>query len=191
MPVLDNPRHELFAQSLAAGKSAAESYVAAGFKENRHNAATLARQQHILDRVAELLAEREAIHGQATADAVKAAGLTKAWVVETLMTNVARAMQAEEVKRPDGTGTGEYRYEGSVANRALELLGKELGMFVDRKQDIPPEPVTDEQLDARIRELAGRLATGDEAGTARTAGVEGAPAGSQSAGKVSAVPQTG
>jgi hypothetical protein len=82
--------------------------------------------------VTELLSEREAIHAQATADAIKSTALTKEWVIETLKENVARAMQATEVKRADGTGTGEYQYQGSVANRALELLGKELGMFVDR-----------------------------------------------------------
>jgi len=29
---------------------------------------------------------------------------------------------------------GQYVYNGSVANKALELLGKELGMFIDRKE---------------------------------------------------------
>jgi hypothetical protein len=29
---------------------------------------------------------------------------------------------------------GEYSYNGSVANKALELLGKQLGMFIDRKE---------------------------------------------------------
>lgn len=31
-------------------------------------------------------------------------------------------------------GTGEYRCDGAVANRALELPGKEIGMFVDRAE---------------------------------------------------------
>ena len=43
-------------------------------------------------------------------------------------------MQAVAVRGNDGKATGEYRYEGSVANRALELLGKELGMFVERHE---------------------------------------------------------
>jgi hypothetical protein len=30
--------------------------------------------------------------------------------------------------------TGEYRYDGNVANRALELLGKQQGMFIDRHE---------------------------------------------------------
>lgn len=132
MPALDNPKHERFAQELAKGIAADKAYEAAGFKPNRGNAATLKQKQSISGRVSELLSEREAIHAQATADAIKSTALTKEWVIETLKENVARAMQAAEVKRADGTGTGEYQYQGSVANRALELLGKELGMFVDR-----------------------------------------------------------
>lgn len=54
MPLLPNPRHERVAQALATGKTADKAYVAAGYKENRHNAAKLTRQQHILTRVSEL-----------------------------------------------------------------------------------------------------------------------------------------
>jgi hypothetical protein len=32
---------------------------------------------------------------------------------------------------------GEYVYSGSVANKALELLGKELDMFIDPKGSRP------------------------------------------------------
>jgi hypothetical protein len=45
-------------------------------------------------------------------------------------------MQGEPVLDRWGVPTGVYRYEGGVANKALELLGKELGMFKDAK---PPE----------------------------------------------------
>jgi phage terminase small subunit len=53
-------------------------------------------------------------------------------VVNGLWENHARAMQIEPVLDRNGVKTGEYVYAGSVANRALELLGKHLGMFVDR-----------------------------------------------------------
>ena len=132
MPALQNPKHERFAQELAKGLTADKAYEAAGFKPNRGNAATLKQKESISTRVVELLSEREAIHAQATAEAIKSTALTKEWVIQTLMENVARAMQTVEVKRADGTGTGEFQYQGSVANKALELLGKELGMFVDR-----------------------------------------------------------
>lgn len=132
MTALANPKHERFAQELAKGKTAEESYALAGFKPNRGNASVLKHKQNILDRVTEILDEREFIHAQATADAVKSTALTKAWVIETLMENVAKAMQAKAMTNDEGETIGEFQYQGSVANKALELLGKEIGMFVDR-----------------------------------------------------------
>lgn len=55
MPVLENARHERFAQALATGKTADEAYIEAGYKANRGNAATLKANQSIADRVAEIL----------------------------------------------------------------------------------------------------------------------------------------
>lgn len=170
MPVLDNPRRERFAQGLAAGKPADQAYADAGFKPNRGNASTLKQDQSILERVTELLAERESLHGQATAEAIKATALTKEWVIETLMDNVAKAMQAKPVRTDDeGEAIGEYQYQGGVANRALELLGKELGMFIDRRQDVPASAdMTDEQLNKRIRDIANAIRAED--GVAEPAG---------------------
>jgi phage terminase small subunit len=129
---LSNPKHERFAQELAKGKTAEESYALAGFSPNRGNASVLKHKQSILDRVSEILDERESIHAQATAEAIKSTALTKAWVIETLMENVAKAMQSKAMLDDDGNTIGEFQYQGSVANKALELLGKEIGMFVDR-----------------------------------------------------------
>jgi len=173
MPALLNPKHELFAQELASGKSAEEAHGLAGYKASRSGASQLKQNLNISNRVLEILAEREAIHGQATADAVKSAGLTKEWVIQTLMENVARAMQATPVRTDDeGEAIGEYKYEGSVANRALELLGKEVGMFVDRREDVTGKR-TLQQIDARIREFLGGGAAG---------GVVGSPGGEGNAG---------
>jgi hypothetical protein len=69
LPALKSPRHEAFAQALARGMSASAAYVEAGYKANRHNAAALAREEHIRTRVAELQEEQLAIHQRATATA--------------------------------------------------------------------------------------------------------------------------
>ena len=66
MPALSNPRHERFAQELAKGKSALEAHEEAGYTPNRGNASTLANDQSILKRVAELQ-ERGAIKAEVTA----------------------------------------------------------------------------------------------------------------------------
>lgn len=54
MPPLTNARHERFVHELAQGKTAEKAYVDAGYKANRHNAAALAREQHISTRLQEL-----------------------------------------------------------------------------------------------------------------------------------------
>lgn len=169
MPTLKNPKHERFAQSLADGTTAEKSYEAAGFKPSRHNAATLARKQHILDRVAQLLAEREQIHAQSTAKAIQKVALTKEWVLARLIDNVQRASQAVPVLDAEGNATGEYRYQGAVANRALELLGKHLGMFVELHELSGPDkgPIQTQEVSPRetlADRIAGLIARGGAGG---------------------------
>jgi phage terminase small subunit len=54
------------------------------------------------------------------------------WVIRKLVKNFRRAMQESEVLDRDGKPTGEFRYEGAVANRALELIGKHFGAFPEK-----------------------------------------------------------
>jgi phage terminase small subunit len=54
VPVLENQRHELFAQELAKGKSATEAYVLAGYRPSRKNASRLRANEGINARVGEL-----------------------------------------------------------------------------------------------------------------------------------------
>ncbi len=84
MTILRNPRHERFAQELAAGKSAAEAYSAAGYRANTGNASTLRAQQSISKRVDEILAERESIAAQATERAIERTAITKERVLNEL-----------------------------------------------------------------------------------------------------------
>jgi hypothetical protein len=73
---------------------------------------------------------------------------TRQWVLARLVDNVERALQLGEA---GGGETARGKYDGSVANRALELLGKELGMFTERSDnqhtphDISDQPLTPEE----------------------------------------------
>ena len=130
MPILRNTRHEQFAQLIAAGKNTSEAYVCAGFSEKGAKASAhrlLARPQ-----VAARVDELGVCVGQA---AITRASIDREFVLSGLRENFLRAMQQQPVRDRDGNVTGEYTYAGSVANRALELLGKELGMFVDRSEE--------------------------------------------------------
>lgn len=55
MPVLANPKHEMFAQARAQGKSADEAYQCAGFKAHRGNAHRLSTNESIKRRVQEIV----------------------------------------------------------------------------------------------------------------------------------------
>jgi hypothetical protein len=54
---------------------------------------------------------------------------TKEWVIDELVENVKMAKAAVPVLDRQGRPTGEYRVNIAAANRALHLLGLELGMF--------------------------------------------------------------
>lgn len=165
MSSLLNPKHEMFAQGLARGQSAVEAYIAAGFKPNSGNACTLKAKESIIKRVSAILSDREKIQELATQRAVTELAIDKKWVLTRLVTNVERAMQNEPVLDSEGKPTGDYRYEGSVANRALELVGKELGMFIDRHEVGRPgefEDMTPAQLRSFITEESAELGLGNE-----------------------------
>jgi phage terminase small subunit len=150
MPVLNNPKHEHFAQLIAGGASATKAYGLAGYPGDgaAQSANRLRKAAKVRERVAELqaaVAER----------AVEKAALDRTWVLDRLRENVARAMQATAPLDDDGRPCGDYRYEGQVANRALELLGKELGMFKDhQKLEVEGDLTLAERLIAARRRVA-------------------------------------
>jgi phage terminase small subunit len=101
MPRLDSTRHERFALALAEGKTAIGAYVAAGYKPNRSAASRLSADVNILARV-----------NQLRGDLIQQDKLDRAWIISRLMRNAEKE-------------------NGAVSNRALELLGKTMGMFKD------------------------------------------------------------
>ena len=147
MPILDNAQHEKFVQELVKGKGNGEAYIAAGYKAKNVSVASACATK--LLKIAKIAARLAELQQKAEDKAV----LTKTWVIKRLVENVERAMTAIAVTDREGETTGEYKYEGSVANRALELLGKELGMFVDRKEVGAPgdfDDMSPAELDAYI-----------------------------------------
>ena len=108
MRVLDNTRHELFAQNIAAGKTLAEAYVIAGFKDNHSNASTLAKNPAIAERV-----------NQIKRIAAKAAMVTK----ERVLAEIASIAFADPPPPP---------VKMSDKRAALDTLAKHLGLTTER-----------------------------------------------------------
>ncbi|MCA1458419.1 hypothetical protein I6F35_35495 [Bradyrhizobium sp. BRP22] len=88
--------------------------------------------------------------------------VTREWIIGKLVENLERSMRARPVRSEDGEDSGEV-YQGSVANKALEILAKIEGHMVDRKEVGRPgdfSGMTDDELEAKI----GELAAGEEVG---------------------------
>lgn len=125
MPALENPRHEKFAQGLAQGMSAGEAYRQAGY-DAKGNAAEAAASR-LLKNV-KVHSRVEELKNRAAASVQ----ISREWVLEQLVDNLSLAKQQ-----------GDF----GPANRAAELLGKELGMFVDRSENVNiHHDVTDKPL---------------------------------------------
>ncbi len=80
------------------------------------------------------------------------------WVLARLVEIVERAMAGEPVLARDGTPTGQTKYDGAVANRALELIGKLQGLFVEPRAENPDDERSDDELRSEITQILSTLA---------------------------------
>tara|TARA_Y100000588_G_C13968160_1_gene801748 strand:- start:86 stop:664 length:579 start_codon:yes stop_codon:yes gene_type:complete len=62
------------------------------------------------------------------------------WVIGRLKDNHDKAAQAVALLDKHGEPTGTYTFQGSVANRSLELIGRHLGMFQEKLKVGDPMP---------------------------------------------------
>lgn len=155
MPILSNPKHELFAQGLAKGKTADEAYKLAGYAASRSNAAVLRTNQNILDRVSELqgLAAKRTL--------VTIESLTEE--LDTVRSNAASVNQHSVVL---GAIMGKAKLHGLLVDKK-EHTGKGGGPI----QTLDLSKVSDEQLDALLTvlgPLAGGTGDDDEGDTSGT-----------------------
>lgn len=126
-------KQESFCLNYVDTLNASDAYRKAGYSKGQtdktvnENSCRLLKNSKVKARVDEL---REEI----TKPIIEKFKLTKEWVVEQLVDNVSISKALEPVKDSDGNNIGEYRTNIPAANKALELLGKEIGMFVERKE---------------------------------------------------------
>lgn len=133
---LKNAKHEHFAQLVSNGETPPRAYVLAGYSEKgaRQSAHALLTKPDISDRISALRRKKEEKHERAVETVLAEAALDKAWVLKRLSRIVDMGMAAEPVKDAEGNPVGEYKANLQAANKALELIGKEAGMFIDRKE---------------------------------------------------------
>ena len=144
---------ESFAQLVASGRSQADAYRAAYPSSQEWTLGALYEEASRTAALPAVSLRVKYLRALITQQAIDAAVVDKAWVLKRLKTVAERCLQAAPVldrkgkpvviEAPDGESEdGEPAFEAAVAfafdpsgaNRALELLGKEQGMFVDRKE---------------------------------------------------------
>lgn len=67
------------------------------------------------------------------------------WVLNNLKTVAERCMQAEPVMVREGNEwveSGEFRFDSSGANKALEIIGKHLKLFTDKIEERSEQTLT-------------------------------------------------
>jgi phage terminase small subunit len=110
MPILQNPRHERFAQERAQGKSASEAFTLAGYSKSTSNAARLNANESVAQRITELMAL--AVH-------------------ETVVTIESLQREADEIIRL-AVASGQL----GAANGALKLKAVFAGLYVEKADNI-------------------------------------------------------
>jgi hypothetical protein len=145
MPVLNNVKHERFANHIAGGMTQAEAYKASGFRAKHLSSAAckLAGKPQVAARIEELKGRIAKATVKRVAERV---AITKETVIQELWDNVQRG---KEVKGGS-----------AVVNRALELLGKELGMFSDAPAPLPVsiKDLPDETIRSMLDEVEAEIA---------------------------------
>jgi phage terminase small subunit len=102
-------REKRFAAEYIKDHNGTKAAIRAGYSKN--GAGQTAHKLLKKTEIQKLIAEHDA-------EAVERAVITKAWVLQELQKNIIMARNEGQL---------------SAANKALELLGKEKGMFVDRR----------------------------------------------------------
>lgn len=154
MATLKNPRHEKFAQALAAGSTAEQAYKLAGYSGHRGNAARLRQDAAVIARIEEIqapAAAKAAEKVEAVLEELSRIGFADIRElvnedgtirdVKDWPDTIARAVASIEVKELFGESglaigyTKKIKFWNKV--QALELLGTNKGLFVkSHKHDV-------------------------------------------------------
>jgi phage terminase small subunit len=119
MSILKNQKHELFCQLIVEGKGIGDAYTLAGYEGAGayQSGSQLLRKPKISARIEEMKANI------VQAQEIRV-GVSKGWVIEELQKVYKLSSKA-----------GQF----TPANKSLELLGKELGMFKERIEHSNPD----------------------------------------------------
>jgi len=141
------PKQEAFCLEYLIDLNATKAAMRAGYSES--SAYSIAgenmKKPEIIERIAELKAERS-----------KITKIDAQWVLENAKKVFDRCMQHEPVMQA-GEPTGEYKFEHSGANKALEIIGKHIDVQAFNERTTTEATVTvKETLSERLKRGSNR-----------------------------------
>ncbi len=141
---LENPKHEKFCRNIAllnmpTTKAYIDAFEVKSASSASASGSSLRKKIQISNRIIEL--SGFAIEGDLN---------TKEWVTKQLKEIVARCMRKKPVL-VSGRKAGDWTFDARGANTALQLMGKDLGMFVEKLHIVKDELYG--KTDAEVREM--------------------------------------
>lgn len=129
-------KQERFCLGVTRGLTQKEAYAAAGYKGNPRALSTQVFQKP------EVQARLKFLQDRLAEKTVDSAIVDRGEVIEGLRTNWHEARKGTEVLGRDGAGSGVFKPDFAAVNKALESLGKTMGLFIDVQRE--------ENLDAEL-----------------------------------------
>ena len=123
------PKQQAFVKEYIVDLNATQAAIRAGYSEKTASETGYEnlRKPQIAAAIEEAMNSRS-----------KKTEISAEWVLNNLKEIAERCMQGIPVTDREGNETGEWKFEHSGANKSLELIGKHLGMFID-KQEVKSE----------------------------------------------------
>jgi phage terminase small subunit len=118
-----NPKQKMFVEEYLIDFNALGAAIRAGYspKTAYSNGSRLLKDAEVMKALAKAQEKRS-----------EKTGITAEYVLTSLKSVAERCQQAEPVLDKKGNPTGEWQFRETGANKALELLGKNLKLFTDK-----------------------------------------------------------
>lgn len=123
-----NAKHILFINDYMISHNATESYKKVyGCSDDaaRKNGSRLLTNEDILSEI-------ERLTKKVNEKVEKDTGISIQWVLESFKSIADRCMQSEPILDKFGNETGEWKFDSTGANKAVESIGKYYGMFKEK-----------------------------------------------------------
>lgn len=117
------PKQKRFCEEYLVDLNATQAAIRAGYSPK--TARIIACKLLAKDNITEIIQTRKEKLSKKTE-------VNQEYVIKSLHKIAERCMQAEQAKDKEGNPVGDYKFDSSGANKAIELIGKTFGQFVDR-----------------------------------------------------------